>query len=268
VEFATRETRGARLVCDAALADAVFALGLDDPDTLSRQLQAGTGRTGRAATALLPLPGGARLQLRAVRHGGLLGPLWGDRLLGLGRPLRELAANASLRERGAPVPRPVLVVGVRRGPLWSAAVGTLHEPDTRDGLALLASAPAARQAASAAAAAARAVRRFHDAGGRHADLHLGNLLFRERSGGCEALVIDLDKAQVGDPPDAARRMRELMRLYRSLCKRGAPPGLRARAAARFLSAYCAGDRRLRAALLAHLPGELRRLSRHARSWRR
>jgi 3-deoxy-D-manno-octulosonic acid kinase len=267
MQFETRTAPSARLVVDPEYADAAVSLGLADAAGLDRRLASASGAGGRAGSALLALPGGLRLHLRPVRHGGWLAPLWGDRLLGLGRPLRELEANAALRERGAPVPRPVLVAGLRRGWLWSAAVGTLHEDDTRDGLAWIDARPTRRALAAVARAAARAVRRFHDAGGRHADLHLGNLLLRERPGGVEVLVIDLDKARVGAAPDAARRMRELMRLYRSLAKRGAADAFGARGCARFLHAYCGGDRALRSALLARLPQERRRLSRHARSWR-
>ncbi len=266
--FEMHRARGARLVVDTAFAAAAESLELLDPAVLAGHLGTASGGRGRTRTAVVAVPGGERLQLRAVRHGGLLGPLWGDWLLGPGRPLRELRVNAALRARGAPVPRPVLVVAMRRGPLWSAVVGTLHESDTRDGAALLGSAPTPARLGASIEAAARAVRSFHDAGGRHADLHVGNLLFREQDGRSEALVIDLDKARAGAPPDARRRMRELMRLYRSLVKRGADAEVGARGCARFLRAYCAGDRALRRALLAGLPRERRRLARHARSFRR
>lgn len=264
--FERFERRGARLVVDPAFADAAHALALLDPAALARHLDTGAGARGRAQTAAVALPDGTRLHLRPLRHGGLLGPLWGDRLLGLRRPLRELRVTAALRARGAPVPRPLLVVGVRRGPFWSAVLGTLHESGTRDGSALLGASPPPAALAAAIDAAASAVRRFHDAGGRHPDLHLGNLLLRERGAGSEALVIDLDRARVGAPPDARLRMRELMRLYRSVVKRGHAEQVGARGCARFLRAYCAGDRTLRRALLAQLPRERRRLARHAFSW--
>jgi 3-deoxy-D-manno-octulosonic acid kinase len=253
---------------DADFAAAAESLALLDPAVLTALFAAASGARGRTRTAVVALPGGERLQLRPVHHGGLLGSLWGDWLLGPGRPLRELRVNATLRARGAPVPRPVLVVARRRGPLWSAVVGTLHEPDTCDGAALLASAPTPARLGAAIEAAARAVRRFHDAGGWHADLHVGNLLFREQEGCREALVIDLDKARAGAPPDARRRLHELMRLYRSVVKRGADAEVGARGCARFLRAYCAGDRTLRRAMLEDLPGERRRLARHVRGWRR
>jgi 3-deoxy-D-manno-octulosonic acid kinase len=253
-------------VVDARYAPAIDALGLEQPAVLADHLARAAGGRGRARTALVPLPDGEQLVLRPVRHGGLLGPLWRGALLGPGRPLRELSVHATLRSRGAPLPRPILALARRRGLLWSAVVGTLLEPDARDGAAWLDAQPDAARVSAALESAARAVRRFHDAGGRHADLHLGNLLLRERDGACEVLVIDLDKARAGAPPPARRRMWELMRLYRSLAKRGDDAQLGRRGCARFLRAYCQGDRGLRQALLAALPRERRRLARHARGW--
>ena len=265
--FESHRARGARLVVDAGWIGAAEARALLLPGELARRLADASGARGRAATALWLARDGSRALLRPVRHGGLLAPLWGERLLGLGRPLRELRVAAELHARGAPVPRPLLVVAVRRGAFWHAALATAYEEGARDGVALLAAEPARARLVRALDAAARAVRRFHDAGGHHADLHLGNLLFREGESACEALVIDLDGAHAGAPPGAARRMRELMRLYRSLAKRGLAAQIGARGCARFLSAYCDGDRALRRALLASLPRERLRLARHAASWR-
>jgi 3-deoxy-D-manno-octulosonic acid kinase len=265
--FESLRARRARLVVDSDWSGAADARALLLPGELARRLADASGVRGRAATALLRARDGSCALLRPVRHGGLLAPLWAERLLGLGRPLRELRVAAELHARGAPVPRPLLVVGVRRGPFWQAALATAYEEGARDGVALLAAAPAREPLARALDAAASAVRRFHDAGGRHADLHLGNLLFREGESACEALVIDLDGARAGGPPGSARRMRELMRLYRSVAKRGLAAQVGARGCARFLSAYCAGDRALRRALLAALPRERLRLARHAVGWR-
>ena len=112
------------------------------------------------------------------------------------------------------------------------------------------------------------MRRLHDAGGRHADLHIGNLLVRERERETEALVIDLDRARIVPKMTAARRLAELMRLYRSLLKRRLDHRVGSRGYAAFFSAYTAGDRALRRALLAHLPRERRRIARHAILYRR
>jgi len=257
------------------------SLGLLDPGGVERLLAAtGRRRGGRGITARVTLPrvrsgtqedAGAEtsILLRPVRHGGLLGPLLEDALWGLGRPLAELRVHAALRAAGAPVPVPVLVVGERRrGPVWRAAVATRFEEQTRDARRLLEAEPPRETLLRAAAAAGRAVRRFHDAGGRHRDLHLENLLVRAGPGEPEVLVVDLDRARQVARVTPRARMKELMRLYRSLVKRGLAEVAGPRALARFLSTYTEGDRSLRRALRTHLPRERTRLALHALTWPR
>jgi Ser/Thr protein kinase RdoA (MazF antagonist) len=197
-----------------------------------------------------------------VRHGGLAAALWRGRVLGVGRPAAELRGAAALAAAGAPVARAAFVAGERRLGLWRAAVATWLEPNARDAAAFLAAGPDRSRALRAAAAAGLALRRFHDAGGRHADLHAGNLLVREGDADCEVRIVDLDRARRGKPPSAPARMAEMMRLYRSLVKRGLACRLGARGCAAFLRAYTGRDRRLRRALLRRLPRELRLLRRH------
>jgi tRNA A-37 threonylcarbamoyl transferase component Bud32 len=253
------------LLVSAPLEAAARDLGLLEPGGLECLLNAGGGGRGRARTAVVPLPGRCqRLHLRPVRRGGLLGGLRGDLHFGLGRPVAELRANARLEAAGAAVPHPVLVAGRRRaGPLWAASVGTVHEEDTQDGIAFLTRRPGCARILRAATAAGEAVRRFHAAGGCHADLHVGNLLLRESRAGTSALLIDLDRARVVERVGARERMAELMRLYRSLVKRGLQEIVGRRACARFLAAYAARDRELRRELLSHLPREGLRLALHA-----
>lgn len=248
-------------------ADAL-ALGLLEAGAFERLLAGASGPRGRAATAIVALPDrGECLHLRAVRHGGWLAALWGDRLLGLGRPFAEVRVNAALRAAGAPVPLPVLAVAERRGAFWRAAVATRHEPDTRDGIALLGAAPPAERVVQACAAAGRAVRALHDAGGRHRDLHVGNLIFREVPS-VECVIVDLDKARRLAEVSPSARMAEIMRLYRSIVRRGLFGVLGDGGCTGFLEAYTAGDSGLHAALLAHLPRERRRLALHRLGWRR
>ena len=59
-------------------------------------------------------------------------------------------------------------------------------------------------------------------------------------------------------------MQELMRLYRSLWKRGVLRQVGPRGLAAAFASYCAGDRGLRRALWDALPRERRRLALH--SW--
>jgi hypothetical protein len=172
--------------------------------------------------------------------------------------------TASLAEQGAPVANPALVIAERWGPFWNATVGTIFEPDTVDGIAFLSSAPAPGAVLRAAAAAGRAIACFHELGGSHRDLHIGNLLIRILPDGqSEVIVVDLDRARHIQPVEPSVRMRELMRLRRSLIKQRLTESIGARGFARFFSAYTGNDRRLRGELLSYLGREQRRIARHA-----
>lgn len=256
------------LVVETELAGPARAQGLLENDALERAFAAPAGH-GRAPTALLRLGAdGPRLHVRRLVHGGLLGPILAARFLGFARPVNELAVSKRLRDAGAPVPRPAFALARRTvGPLRSCAVATYFEEDTVDAAAFLEARPAPAQVLRAAAAAGRAVRSFHDAGGRHADLHLKNLLLRELASGPVCIVVDLDKARAASDATPAERMAELMRLFRSLVKRGLLDAVGARGCARFFSAYCGDDRRLRVAMQRRLEVELRKVQLHSVGYR-
>jgi hypothetical protein len=266
--FVERRERDTHWCVDADFASALETLGWPSEEAVIDALR-GAGSGGRTDTAVLAVPGRReRVHLRPVRHGGWLGPLWGGAILGLSRPSEELRVTARLLAAGAPVPRPVLVCAHRAvGPLWRAVYGTVHAEGTCDGVVWLESHPDRPAIVRAARAVGVAVRRFHDAGGSHADLHAKNLLLSEVGSGISVLLIDLDGAAAGAPPAPERRMRELMRLVRGLHKRGFVERVGPRGLAAAFGAYCAGDRALRRALLEHLPRERRRLARHARLYR-
>jgi 3-deoxy-D-manno-octulosonic acid kinase len=251
-------------VCGAWHAS-VRSLDLLAPGELERWLAgAPSAGEGRAATGLVALPaGGASAVVRRLQHGGVLGPLLRDRYLSATRSRRELVITERLRAAGAPVPEPVFALALRRGRFWTHALATVYEEGAVDALQFLASAPDEARVLRASAAIGAAVRRFHDAGGRHPDLHVKNLLLRETRAGAEAIVIDLDRAGAGSAPGVAARARELGRLWRSLRKRGVAESVGERGVAACLAAYCAGDRELREALGRRLPTERRRAAWHA-----
>jgi 3-deoxy-D-manno-octulosonic acid kinase len=254
-------------VADEGRLGALRAAGLFEPVAVENLLADAAGARGRGPIAVVPLECES-LALRGLRRGGLLGPWLGGAIFDPSRPARELCATARLRAAGAPVATPVLALAWRRGWLWRGAVATRFVPDAIDAGAFLEAAPSPERCRRILAAAGRTVRRFHDAGGWHADLHVANLLVRETQGP-EIWIIDLDRARVGPPPDPRARMSQLMRLYRSLRKRGllaAAGG--ARGCATFLSGYADGDRALRRALAASLPAERRRVALHALRYRR
>jgi len=267
VELRALRRGGCRVLAAPDLCGEAERLGLLEPDGLARLLaRAEPGPAGRAPTARVALADARTLLFRRATHGGVLARLWGDRWLGLARAEAELRAAARLRAAGAPVARPALVAGERRRGVWRAAVATWYEPRAQDARAFLAGAPDPARVARAASAAGAALRRFHDAGGRHRDLHLGNLLLREDPAGAELLLVDLDRARCGRPPRAPARFAEIMRLYRSLAKRGLAGAVGRRGCAAFLRAYTGTDRDLRRALLRNLPRERRRLALHRLAW--
>jgi len=263
-------TRGAQLlVARQELWPALTQLGLLATDGLAPVLRhAVPGARGRADTWILSLPGRPeRLLLRRMRHGGVVGRWLGGHFLGPQRALNELQVTTQLHTAGAPVPKPALVWGHRVvGPVWLGCIATVYEEGARDALAFLRGNPEVAQLRAAARALGRAVRRFHDAGGCHADLHAGNLLLVEATGGLRGVVVDLDRARCAVlTPE--QRMRQLMRLYRSLRKQGVLAQVGAAGCAAFFGAYCGGDRVLRRALHARLGWELRRVALHALHYR-
>jgi len=254
-----------------ALAADILRLDLSRVKSLA-ELCAGQGNRhrGRSETAILELPGSdIRVHIRPFRHGGVLARVTGARLRGLDRPLAELLVGEQLWRRGIPVARPAFVMGRKRCAFWEAAVASVYEEESSDGVAYLGEEPEEGELRAVARAAGRAVRRLHDAGCRHADLHIKNLLVCRHSGGDDphVVIIDLDAARLLEELSPHRRMRELMRLYRSLLKRNLATASRPRICATFFSAYLAGDRGLRSALLAHRGREQLRVAVHSLLYR-
>ena len=223
---------------------------------------------GRGPHRLLELPGAkALLRLREARRGGVLGGLFRGRFLSPRRTARELELWLVLCGRGAPLPTPVAALSRRRRGLWESHFCSLDLAGSVDGLAWLDASPPPEQRRRVASALAKALRRFHDAGAVHGDLNLRNVLIEQDSAGPHCLFIDLDHARIRRQVSPPERMADLMRLARSIEKRGFKPLLDRRLQARVLMAYCAGDRGLRKALLASSRSELRGLVRHRIAWR-
>lgn len=182
---------------------------------------AAAGRTppaGRGATAIVREAGEPALRLKALRRGGLLGPLWRDRFPGTARLLANLFVPAAARERGVPTPAAVALFLVPGPPgLWRGWLATENVAGARDLGAIVAETGPVRGARFDAALAAARI--AHDAGVVHPDLNVGNLLVQDAPGGPRGLVLDLDRARLADGPlDRAARERALARLARSYRK--------------------------------------------------
>ena len=248
---------------------AVLSLRLDEQNDLRSLGVASSSIHGRGRNSILELPGtSTRLHIRPLVHGGILARLTGTRFSSLERPIAELHTTAALARRGAPVPKPGFALGRRRGWFWQTAVGSVHEAGTLDGAAYLESNPDRASLERAARAAGSAVRRLHDLGCRHADLHIKNLLIRESRDTSEVIIVDLDRARLDAELTPRRRMLELMRLHRSLQKRGSREALHPRIQASFFFAYLRGDSELRHRMLVYQRFEALRVRVHALLYRR
>lgn len=152
--------------------------------------------------------------LRRYRRGGLVAALVRDRYWYLGeertRPFREFRLLERLRRLGLPVPVPV-AAGYRRGACsYVAELLTERLAGTHSVAELLrggAMDPARWQAIG------RCLRRFHDAGVRHADLNAHNVLL---DGQGQVWLVDFDRGRIGAP--GPWRGRVLERFARSLAK--------------------------------------------------
>jgi 3-deoxy-D-manno-octulosonic acid kinase len=157
--------------------------------------------------------------VRANRHGGVLRGITRDLYCGAPRPFREARLSARAEAAGVPTPT-VLAAGIRRaaGLFHRGFVVTREVRGARDlrRLFLDRPAPSAAERRAALGAAGRAVALLHDAGLRHADLNLMNLLWRP-AGGIQ--ILDLDRARIVDGGLAASaRLANLRRLNRSAGK--------------------------------------------------
>ena len=257
--------------------DAAEAAGWLSPPDFGGLIDASAKRgagplDGRGETRVVELAdssGTCRLRVRPLRRGGLLARVLGRRLARPDRPLREVAINARLLLAGAPVVRPFLGFARRVGAVhWEGIVVTHDVEETPTLGAFLASRPARGPRRACLRAVGGALRRFHDCGGRHRDLNLGNVLAGD---GRRVWILDLDGAALRAPVPPRRRMRELMRLYRSARKTALPVDTRD-ALALFRGYWRGGDatidRALRRALLRWLPAERLRVAFHALAYRR
>ncbi|MBL8896757.1 MAG: hypothetical protein JNM84_03985 [Planctomycetes bacterium] len=191
---------------------------------------------GRGSTAIVRV-GAERVVVRRFLPGGLFRFLRPSSFATPERPFREVELYVHLRARGFPTLEPLAAVARKRGARWILHLVTRELEGARELLALLL--PEAISAAERRAllvAAGRSVRRLHDAGVWHADLHLKNLLCCRG----EVYVIDLDRSRREVELSRGARSHNLERLLR-FARRHLEPRLGARMlrsdALRLLRAY-------------------------------
>jgi 3-deoxy-D-manno-octulosonic acid kinase len=219
---------------------------------------------GRAAIEVLDTPAG-QIVAKALSRGGLLGGWLPDLFVDGQRPWREAMLAEDLAGMGCPTPAVVAVrsttsaLGLSRLELATARV-----EGARD---LLEALFADADARPLVRLTGRTLRKLHDAGLRHRDLQVKNLLIPEDPAG-GAVVIDLDRCTLGGALDEEERVASLTRFARSLVKRGVVGGAWGPQDCRaFLDAYGSGGNSSRAGLLASVRKRLaRQLRWHRWAW--
>ena len=235
----------------------------------------------------LPTTTPIRLALRPYLHGGLLGRFRREAFRGIKRPLHELAVGTELARRGVRTPEIVLLAAQPIGGRdWRSIIGTRFIKDSQNLRQYLDTKPAPEAMQPILQATARAIRKFHDAGASHPDLHLGNLLVHQpTSSGNEVQqldeddqlidqpstdknqeasiwILDLDQVRIGKAPKPARRMHELMRLLRSVHKQGLTDFISAEDCNYFFKTYVGQDEQLGQAMLRFVRFENLRMRLH------
>jgi 3-deoxy-D-manno-octulosonic acid kinase len=179
----------------------------------ARPLGAGRGAAWAATLA------GTAAVVRLGRRGGVVARFVRETYLGVRpRPLGELAVLVEARRRGVAAPEPIAARAEGRL-AYRGALVTVAVPDAATLLDAFAAAPDAAARRDLALRAGRAVAVLHDAGIRHADLNLTNILVAPRADGAAIVLVDFDRARVGRGPLGPRgRRANLARLARSARK--------------------------------------------------
>jgi tRNA A-37 threonylcarbamoyl transferase component Bud32 len=153
--------------------------------------------------------------IRRYRHGGLLRRLTGDLFFLGNRPFQELVVTEEARSAGVPTLK--ILAAIRQGGWWGWYRGYLiteYLPATLDLIHYLDQQPAGAKRQKVIEQAAEAVRKIHQKGIYHADLHLKNFLVEEGKR-VKVYLIDFDKSTVFSHLGPSRRMKNLRRLDRS-----------------------------------------------------
>jgi hypothetical protein len=189
-----REVEGVGLAGLAPLlASLVAALRRDSLYGYARRHPGRRAMQGRAPAYAVPLPGGERVVIRHVRHGGVLAPLTGDRFFIPTRAAHELRTAIRLQAAGVPTAEVVGFAVYPAGPLLRRVDVVTRELPGRDLAELLSSErdPAMRERALRATAIL--LQRLAEAGAWHPDLNLKNVHIGAHGEGLVAAVLDVDR---------------------------------------------------------------------------
>ena len=161
--------------------------------------------------------------VREYWHGGLFGKIFRDIFWDSLRPLRELSICEAAGKGGIKTSEVIAIAKNRiLGPVYKCRLVSKEITGAIDLMELLFNpeenklVERKRQIINKTA---RAVKEMHDAGIYHADLHLKNILVQSAAGGKDNVyIIDLDKSRQYEKINFHQRVKNIMRLDRSVEK--------------------------------------------------
>ncbi|MCR4290153.1 MAG: lipopolysaccharide kinase InaA family protein [Candidatus Scalindua sp.] len=161
--------------------------------------------------------------VREYWHGGMVGKIFRDFFWGGMRPVRELSVCEAANRGGIKSTEIIAIVKNKiLGPLYKFRLITREITESIDLIELLLHSGENQlfdQKKQIINELAKAVNDMHNVGIYHADLHLKNILVKSDSGGgVNVYIIDLDKSKQYEKIRFQRRMRNIMRLDRSVVK--------------------------------------------------
>lgn len=230
--------------------DFLLQQGIEDLKSfLKRSIPTTRYWNGRTPHPSIPLEDGKRMVVRQYSHGGLFQAITRNLYLFGSRSFQELALTEEIRSCGIPTIQPIGAIHclVLR-PLYQACLLSLEVPHATDFIQYFQKIGAhpsrenLSQKRKAIRSAGHLLRQFHQAGFYHGDLQLKNILVA----GNQPLLIDFDRSYRKPILSLREKMRNLLRLNRSVEKRkrlGLPFTRTDRW--RFFLAYAGEDRKIR-----------------------
>ncbi len=207
--------------------EVLFNLCRELPSTLNHadRTELNDSYQGRSPckTLLMGSLGNESFVVREYWHGGLVGKVLKDFFWDGMRPVRELLVCEAARRGGINTTEIIAIVKKRvLGSLYKFRLVTREITESIDLIELILLAwenQLLEQKREIIDKLAKAVSDMHDVGVYHADLHLKNILVKsDAGGGVHMYIIDLDKSKQSEKISFEKRMKNIMRLDRSVVK--------------------------------------------------
>jgi 3-deoxy-D-manno-octulosonic acid kinase len=232
---------------------------------------------GRGRLISLPLDekGSERMVIRHYEHGGIFRAVTKDLFLIGSRPFRELIITEMARKSGLPTME--ILVAIKRWVFWPfyrADLVSKEIPKSVDLIQYLTQWGKERDQNQLAEKrelirlAGRLVRKMHEVGIYHCDLHLKNFIVETGGGTLGSLhIIDFDRSKIIHPLKSDKWLANLLRLDRSVEKwRTKSLWITRTDQLRFLLSYLEGDQERRAFVKKYLRKYHHRRRRYRIGW--